>query len=211
MASKDYYYVITADVIGSRREKNSLSLAEKGLSRLNTRYRAALAVDFSIYRGDEIQGFITEKDDLIRFLRHLRYYLKPLSLRIGVGCGCIETGLNKEFTWQMDGSAFHFSRASLNRIKSARVPATRFAGENERLWQTVNTFYVLLDAVQNRWSEKQWYAVDAYERGGTYEAAAAELQVSPQSVNKRCRAADWKAVAEVERCLAALIHRREIL
>jgi len=107
----------------------------------------------------------------------------------------------------MDGSAFHRSRAALEQIKSRRDAATHFLGDEQKTWEKLNAFYNLIDAIESRWSVKQWQAVDAYERAGTYAAASRELQITPQNVAKRCRAASWKAVEGTERYLAACLIR----
>jgi len=199
------FYVITADIIGSRKHENYTALAERGIEDFNARYRSLMAAEFTLYRGDEIQGAIEAHGDIVRLIRHLRFHLLGFKLRIGVGAGEIASGLDKKYAWQMDGSAFHYSRAALEEIKSRREPATRFAGDRADIWAAVNAFYSLIDAIQGRWSAKQWQAVDAYERAGTYAAAAAELGISPQNVAKRCRSAGWKAVAEAERFLSAYV------
>jgi hypothetical protein len=199
------FYVVTADIIGSRKHENYTGLAEIGIAGFNARCRSLLEAEFTLYRGDEIQGAIAADGDIVRLIRHLRFHLLGLKLRVGVGAGEIASGLDKKYAWQMDGSAFHYSRAALEKIKSRREPATRFAGERADIWAAVNAFYSLIDTIQNRWSAKQWQAVDAYERAGTYAAAAAELGISPQNVAKRCRAAGWKAVAEAERFLSAYV------
>ncbi len=201
------HYVITADIIHSRRRQNAAARAEAGLAALNDRYRDQLTAPFTLYRGDEIQGALCGSVDIARVLRHLRYHCLGLMLRVGVGRGAITGGLDKEYAWQMDGSAFHYSREALEKIKKKREPATRFAGEDEELWSTVNAFCSLIDSIESRWSAKQWQAVDAYERRGTFEAAALELGISPQNAAKRCQAAGWKAVAEAERFLKAYISR----
>lgn len=205
MVSERSYYVVTADIIGSRQVKDSARHAEKGLARLNELYRTETVAAFRLYRGDEIQGVLTLETDLPAFIRRFRFLLRPLPLRMGVGCGTITAGLGSEFSWQMDGSAFHYARQALEQIKSSRTPATRLAGPDEKKWRSINAFFGLLDAVQNRWSEKQWRAVEAYERRGTFKAAAQELGISPQNVYKRCHAAGWKAVAGAERYLAAAL------
>ena len=179
--------------------------AESGLGTINSRYRGELAAELTLYRGDEIQGALHDSADLIRLLRHLRFALLGLPLRIGVGWGQIDSGQEKRYAWQMDGSAFHRSRAALEQIKSRRDAATRFLGEERKIWEKLNAFYGLIDTIENRWSVKQWQAVDAYERAGTYAAASRELQISPQNVAKRCRAAAWKTVEGTERYLAACL------
>lgn len=199
------FYVVTADIISSRKHESAAALAETGLADLNTRYRSELTADFTLYRGDEIQGALGGTADIVRLIRHLRFHLHGIKLRVGVGAGSIATGLGKKYAWQMDGSAFHHSRAALDQIKGRRAAATCFTGEKPDKWAVVNAFYGLNDTIQNRWSTKQWQAVDAYERAGTYEAASAELGISPQNVAKRCQAAGWKAVGEAERFLSAYI------
>lgn len=208
MAGIDFF-VVTTDIISSRKHENANSLAEAGLSALNARYRSELKADFTLYRGDEIQGALGGTADIVRLIRHLRFYLLGLDLRIGVGAGGITTGLEKEYAWQMDGSAFHHSRAALDEIKNRRSAATCFAGEKLKKWETVNAFYGLIDTIENRWSIKQWQAVDAYERAGTFATAAIELGISPQNVAKRCQAAAWKAVAKAEDFLAAYIKEED--
>ncbi len=208
MSENRFFYVITADIIRSRQEREAAGKANKGLEIINRRYKDYLLAECTIYRGDEIQGVLRTEVNLFRFLRHFRGFLYPNALRIGVGCGTIDSGLNRKYSWQMNGSAFYKSRKAINKIASARSPATRFAGHNDELWLTFDHFYLLLDAIQNRWSEKQWHATEAYERLGTYKAAAAELGISFQNVNKRCQAADWKVVHAVELYLNSLLKKR---
>ena len=205
MPSLESCYVLTADIIGSRKMGGANKIAAGGLERLNDSCRHMLVAEFALYRGDEIQGVLHPWADLAPLIRRLRFFLRPLKLRIGVGYGGLETGGEGKYSWQMDGRAFHCSREALERIKASRVPATCFAGLKKEHEEAVNTFYLLLDAVESRWSEKQWLAVEAYERCGTYGSAAAELKITPQNVHKRCQAAQWKAVAQVERYLNKLL------
>jgi hypothetical protein len=200
------YIAVTADIIGSRSKAGAVSLAGEKLGRLNADFRGSLAVPFALFRGDEIQGVLTPAAEVPHLLRELRFRLLPLALRIGAGIGRIETGLDREFSWQMDGSAFHRSREALQQIGRSRDQATRFtaAGDSvEATLEAINLVYTLLDAIQDRWSDKQWAAVDAYSRSGTYALAARELNTTPQTVYKHCRAASYKAVAEAERFLGA--------
>ncbi len=203
----EQFYVITADIIASRKQEEAPRRAREGLAALNLRHRSALAAEFTLYRGDEIQGALRGSADLIRTLRHLRFFLPGLKLRAGVGAGAISAGLEQKYAWQMDGSAFHRSRAALEKIKNRRTPATCFHGEEQKRWETVSAFYELIDTIQSRWTIKQWQAVDAYERAGTYAAASLELGISPQNVAKRCRAASWKAVSGAERFLRAYLNQ----
>jgi hypothetical protein len=201
------FYVITADIVASRKHRDAALHAKKGLTALNARCRSVLAAAFTLYRGDEIQGALHSNADIIRLVRHLRFFMSALELRIGVGAGAIATGLEEKYAWQMDGSAFHYSRAALERIKNRRTAATFFLGEerHRHRWETISAFYSLIDTIQGRWTIKQWQAIDAYERAGTYAAASLELGISPQNVAKRCRTAAWGAVSGAERFLTAYL------
>jgi hypothetical protein len=115
-------------------------VAEAGekLSRFNSRLQDHLAVKFALFRGDEIQGVFKTTAHLPQLIRQFRFQLRPLALRIGVGIGSIETGLEQEYSWQMDGSAFHRSREALERIARSRSEATRFAGGAAAQLETIN-------------------------------------------------------------------------
>lgn len=204
--NEEHFYVITADIIASRKHKDAPSRAKEGLAGLNSRYQSALTAEFTLFRGDEIQGALRSSTDIIRAIRHLRFFLTGLELRIGVGAGAITAGLDQKYAWQMDGSAFHRSRAALERINNRRAAATYFHGAVQKKWETVSAFYELIDTIQSRWTIKQWQAVDTYERAGTYAAASLELGISPQNVAKRCRAASWKAMTGAERFLTAYLN-----
>ena len=205
MPIDNLYTALTADIIGSRKDTASVGEAGEKLNRFNSVFEDLIAVKFTLFRGDEIQGVFKEAAQLPRLIRQFRCRLRPLGLRIGVGVGRIETGLEREFSWQMDGSAFHRSREALGQIARSRSEATRFAGGAAAQLETINVLYTLVDAIQGRWSEKQWQAVDAYDRNSTFALAAQELGISAQSVNKHCRTAKFKAIAEAERFLDACL------
>jgi hypothetical protein len=203
MKTDNLSIAVTADIIGSREKTEALRQVEAQLNRLNSSFEDSLAVQFALFRGDEIQGVLTPEANIPRLLRALRFRLRPLGLRIGVGIGRIEAGLDREYSWQMDGSAFHRSREALQKIARSRSQATCFAAARAEQLETVNLLCTLIDAIQDQWSEKQWAAVDAYDRRGTYALAARELETTPQSVNKHCRAARFKTIAEAELFLDA--------
>ena len=142
------FYVVTADIISSRKHENAASLAETGLTNLNARCRPELEAEFTLYRGDEIQGALRGTADIVRLIRHLRFHLPGLKLRVGVGAGNIATGLDKKYAWQMDGSAFHHSRAALDEIKGRRAAATCFDGERPDKWAAVS--YTHLDVYKRQ-------------------------------------------------------------
>lgn len=199
MGGTGYFYVIEANLIGSRTGAGSMAMrAEPRLALLNQVYRDSLAGDLIFDRKGILTGLIRPDVHLPRLIRQLRFRLRPYLLRVGIGLGPVLLGLDRDSCRRMKGSGFFYAREAFSRIKKSHKPATFFAGEAAELMQTVNVFYDLIDAVQNRWSEKQWSAVHAYERHGTFELAGRELKLTPQNVNKHCREANWKAVLNAE-------------
>jgi hypothetical protein len=203
MKSESTYIAVTADMIGSRKDAAAVDRAGAKLNLFNSLFQDLLAVKFTLFRGDEIQGVFLPSKGIPRLIRQFRTHLRPLALRIGVGIGQIERGREREYSWQMDGSAFHRSRNALEQIAGSRIAATRFAGPAAAQLETINMLYTLVDAIESQWSEKQWQAVDAYDRNITFARAALELDSSPQSVNKHCRTARFKAISGAERFLDA--------
>ena len=202
------YFAIAADLIGSRRKNGSMApRAETRLDLFNQDYRDYIAALFTFSQADELRGVVRNDCNLPRLVRQLRYYLRPFLLRIGIGFGTVDCSPDQASAWMMDGSGFVYALESFQKIKNAKRPATCFTAHSAELTETVNVLYTLIDAVQNRWSEKQRQAVDAYERCGTYELAGKHLSITPQNVNKHCREADWKAIIKSEAYLDYLIKK----
>lgn len=207
------WVVVTADIIGSRRIEPHERLREAvalALDAFNRTWAAGIAVPFSVAAGDEVQGVLRPDSSVFAMVRRLRWALRsaplrpPVRLRVGLGWGEIETPLSRASSWEMDGLAFHLARRALAGAGGApggKGEATRFAGPDPHHEAWVNVALSLVDAIMNRWTEDQWEAVSAYDRLGTYPAAARELGIAFQNVQKRCAAARWRVVREAEEFL----------
>ena len=179
----------------------------QALAQLNDTWAADVAVPFSLSAGDEVQGVVPAGPSAFAMVRRLRWALRRLPLRpavrlrVGVGWGAVDTPALGLRSWEMDGPAFHHARAALEAARAAGGEATRFACGDPGYEGWVNVTLSLVDALMGRWTLRQWQAVDAYERLGSYAAAAAELGVALQNVQKRCAAARWPVIREAERWL----------
>ncbi|MBE3576510.1 MAG: hypothetical protein IMX00_02290 [Limnochordales bacterium] len=212
------WLVVTADVIRSRRltpqaeaqERIVTALAAFNQSPILGVDRSHLATKFTLGRGDEIQGVLAATAPLLPILRHLRYALQPARLRIGVGLGTIETPINPESSWQMDGPAFHLVRTALEELGHTVLPRTRlrigiryWLDEEQRVERELNALLSLYDEITRRWTTEQWHAVMAVEETRTLRASADILGVAKQNVHKRLRAAGWGPVQEAEALVTA--------
>ena len=155
--------VITADIIGSRKaglNQDALAHSLQGLVRPN------LLIPFTISRGDEVQGVMAGWLSAPQLVRSLRWLCKPHKLRIGIGIGYHEGRLGAD-PWKMNGPAFFRARQALESIAAGKEPATRVVTGEEGLDTLINTAWLLLDTITNRWTPGQWEAVMTYEQAGT--------------------------------------------
>ncbi len=205
---EEKFAALTADIIGSRKLKDqgfSRNQIEKAISQLNTAREAFIVSKFCLLRGDEIQGVIFPPREAIVMVRYLRFYLRPVQIRVGIGIGDITTEIDKNNPWNMDGSSFHRAREALEEIKLSRHPATFINSLEEDFDYNLNVILALMDVISNRWTDGQWEAIHAYEQMGTYQKASQILKVRPQNVAKRCQSAHWKVFSEAEKHIQKLI------
>ncbi len=205
---EEKFAALTADIIGSRKLKDqgfSRNQIEKAISQLNTAREAFIVSKFCLLRGDEIQGVVFPPREAIVMVRYLRFYLRPVQIRVGIGIGDITTEIDKNNPWNMDGSSFHRAREALEEIKLSRHPATFINSLEEDFDYNLNVILALMDVISNRWTDGQWEAIHAYEQMGTYQKASQVLKVRPQNVAKRCQSAHWKVFSEAEKHIQKLI------
>lgn len=190
--------VVTADIIESR----SAGDYKKSLMRkLNELQHPALLSPFTLSRGDEAQGVLEGWLRAPEIVRHLRFACRPLELRVGIGIGVQAEPLEAN-PWEMNGPAFHRARSALDDAKKKKGPSTNVRTGSPELDDLINCIWLLIDMRQAKWTDKQWAAVQAYEKYATYEEASKKLGISLQNVQKRCRAADWQELKAAEKTLA---------
>ena len=197
----DNFLVFTADIVGSRRTKDQPWQQQELNRRLQTfaqEYAEAFLCLPSLSRGDEIQGVLAEPTDFAKMIRRLRYAIRPLIIRVGLGVGTITTDFNPKDSWQMDGPAFHRARQALEEVKNLKWAVTRWVSDRQNIDGKLNILLKTVGVIQSRWTSSQWEAVSLYEKMGTYKAVAQYLGITAQNVEKRCRAARWHVVREAE-------------
>lgn len=197
--------VITADIIGSRNTPDFIKAKNVLNRQLAEIKHSGIITPFSISRGDEIQALLDGWIKAPEIIRILRYFCRPLNIRVGLGIGFLEEEILEETTsWSMNGVPFHLARAAVDEAHEIKGCATVLkTGQNE-LDKLSNSIWLLIDAIQNSWTDKQWEAVHVYEQIGTYEGASKHLGISMQAVQKRCKSAHWGAVKQAENSLKVL-------
>lgn len=221
----DTYAVITADVIGSTKnkkynnylEENNLFFDDALKSKVEDINIEGIFSEISISHGDEIQVVIKDLSKLPKAIRHLRYGCLPFELRVGIGIGEISYFANSKEPRDMNGVAFHLARTAIEEINNKKNISTRILSQKSKKKESnniiaINTIYSLVDSILNKWKEKQWESIHTYEKRKTYELAAETLGVTKQNVSKTCNSAQWDLVKKVEESLVKLfaIEKSEI-
>lgn len=206
------YAAITADIVGSTdfyktNGKPLRPIFLDVLAEVNRLHAAQLAVPFTVTLGDEVQGLVSDPADSPHVAYDLRLQLSPLKCRIGVGIGSVVSDL-AESTTQMEGQAFSMSREALGIAERPKPRQTVYRVEDRVLESTANAMMLLIDAIQGRWTVKQWEAVRLYRDYNDLSRAGDAIGLAPQSIDDRLRPTHWRDVDEALSELSRLIGDR---
>ncbi len=198
LESKNIYYnedKVLNIFLTEQAQKITMSLQSKNL----------ISTDVSISRGDEIQVFCSDIINIIEVIRQLRYYFRPLKIRIGVGIGGINTE-KSDNSWNMDGEAFFKAREALDKVKiQDKKRMTYICSPNEQFDIISNSIYMLMDSIINEWSDSKWESVNAYEVYENYEKAGNSIGKSRQSISNNCKTAHFEKIKQAEEDLKRII------
>ncbi|NPV70153.1 MAG: hypothetical protein HPY55_05845 [Firmicutes bacterium] len=193
--------VITADVIGSRNLTGQMDTWKRKVSGMRS---SSLLTPFELSRGDEIQAVTEGWLQNPGLVRRLRYVLRPAKIRVGLGIGLLDDVPSASSPWDLSGPPFILAREALETCLNSRGSGTAVKSGNETFDLIASAMWSLVDAIQGRWTDGQWEAVQAYDTEGTYKKAAELLGVGLTSIAKRCRAARWETIKQAEVALRAL-------
>jgi len=203
MESEDkLYVVIIGDVSGSKqlsgRNRYQTQLFMKSaIVQINEEFHQYIEAPFTITKGDEFQGLLTDLEAAFRIVLALEKLTFPTRLRFGIGVGTVYK-MGGRLPIEMDGPAFHRANAALNYAKKKKI--TYFLKTQEpSLDMLVNTIFHLMAAIKQRWNERHYRLFWRYKDLGTYREVALLENISPQAVCdalKTARALNVKSAEE---------------
>lgn len=175
------------------------------LEQLSDDLHTDLLSRFTVTLGDEFQGLLSRPSSIPEILWRLRRELPSMRLWIGVGFGGLDTRL-QERAIGMDGPAFHNARRGVERAREDGIHGGVFAGFGSD--DVVLTgLSRLLDHHRRSFTAAQLDAAARVRSGSKQSDVAAELQVTPQAISKRLKAADWEVYRTGEEALQTLLGR----
>ena len=194
------YCVITADINKSRDIEDREALQEsmqKAIALINEQFVEQVLVPFTITLGDEWQGLLKSLAKSYEIVASFRDALEGVSVSYGIGEGTIGTTIMAR-TSEMDGEAFHKSRAALDSAKQNHREVV-FATRDERTDLLLNATCVLLQTLRASWTERQREKIMAYKKYGTETKVAEVLGVTQGDIHQAIRAGAGKVYLQCEK------------
>lgn len=188
-------YVVLGDVVDSRSLDNREQFRETLASALDTvtdRYEPVVDVPFEMIKGvDEFGGILSGLGPLYELLTDVLNEIHPTMIRIGVASGDIDVRGERGVA-DMDGGAFHRADRLVSEGKANDMYANFDTHNADSVDALATNNINLLLRRRSELTSKQVEILTAYEAHGTQEAAAAQLDVSQQSVSKTLRRIDYQ-------------------
>lgn len=204
---KQLYLALVGDVMASRDLGSTRGVAQERLfsliEQVNREHGSDLAVGFSVSRGDEFEGLLSDPATALALIESFEGGADGFAFRFGVGWGAVTTAFRGS-TYEMDGPCFQGARAAIERAKKEhRWVCVSGLGEDGDA--VLNATFRLIQDVREGWTDKQRASVALRRRHGTLTAAAAELGISKSALSVSLKASHYKSLLEAEAALRILL------
>ncbi|PUZ20718.1 SatD family (SatD) [Chitinophaga costaii] len=197
--SKHLYFILMADIIGSRQSDQRLLMADfKALvTKINKKQKKTLLSPITITLGDEFQGIIHDLPASLKIMLEMEEMIialgKTFKLRYVLMQGEIDTPINPSIAYEMLGPGLTAARETLNQLKRDHH---RFEInlQDQALSGALNNSFFALQSIVDNWNpEKDYALVDGFLRYIDYKKVAAALHKTPSLMWKREKSLQIKA------------------
>lgn len=167
------------------------------MEEINTKHADAILSRFLVTIGDEFQGLLTKCGTIPDLIWDLEDDLADVEVRVGIGCGVLETEL-QESAIGMDGPVWHAARNAILRAKDANALGGVFEGFGDEDDAILNGFARLLRHFREDLTETQREVVSLSRGGMNRSGIAQKLGITNQALGKHLKAAGWLVYQEGE-------------
>ncbi|NLC40912.1 MAG: hypothetical protein GX763_08370 [Clostridiaceae bacterium] len=197
------YIAIIGDMVDSKKIVDRKTAQQKYkdiLSEINHKYEKDIAARFTITLGDEFQGLLKNKNNIMNIILEIEIAMAPIDMRFGIGIGDINTDINFNLSKEIDGTAYHRARRMVEEIK---VSQSRHAeresnimicsiDENIEIDKLLNSILSVCTVLKSRWTERQKVIIQAYlmNEENQYKTAQS-LNINQASVSKALNNANF--------------------
>lgn len=194
-------YVMSGDVISSRRIKNKESFQErleKICDSVNRDYSANLYAEYKILKGiDEIEGVLLNISKMYEIITSILEQLYPYSMRFAFVFDSIDTAIETHDASRMDGPAFHKVSDLIKNLKESKLIFAMSTGNDitdNLISGQINSILLL----KKNWSANQRLIVRKYKETNNQNEVAKELGITQQAVSKALKRSMWKEIRYIE-------------
>ncbi|MBB6630720.1 SatD family protein [Clostridium algidicarnis] len=192
----DKYVAIIGDIVDSKQIKDRKVIQHKFknvLADINTKYSEDIASKFTITLGDEFQGLLKSRNNIMNIICEVEMAMTPIELRFGIGIGEISTDINFDNSLEIDGPAYHRARKMIKEIESKRFQYTERDSNimicseenNIEIDELLNSILSVCTALKSKWTDRQKEIIYAYISNDKNQYKAANiLNIGQSSVNK---------------------------
>lgn len=192
----DKYVAIIGDIVDSKQIKDRKVIQQKFknvLADINTKYSEDIASKFTITLGDEFQGLLKSRNNIMNIICEVEMAMTPIELRFGIGIGEISTDINFDNSLEIDGPAYHRARKMIKEIESKRFQYTERDSNimicseenNIEIDELLNSILSVCTALKSKWTDRQKEIIYAYISNDKNQYKAAHiLNIGQSSVNK---------------------------
>lgn len=156
---------------------------------VNREYRQKLVCPFITVWGDSFQGALKSLKGFYNLIETFEELIS-VEFRCGIGVGKLTTEISTT-TLEMDGPAFHRSRAALDIAEKGQRRVWIQSG-NHVFDGMVNSILTLLYALKSRWTPHQKEIIRMRRKGMTYAEIGEKKKISKQAVYKSLKTAKWE-------------------
>lgn len=196
----NYYSIITADVIGSRRVASFPRTRDRKLKEISSLHaqRNLILSPYTVTAWDEFEVIIAKPEFTPFVILDLRRMFYPLELRIAVGIGSAQGVRKKPINLHAGGQAFERARSAAEKLKAGNPKyrlLTLFDSGNQLFDSIANTIYTLHDSLMQRTTASQWAAINTILETGRQDRAAKRLKLDISTVSRNLkRGSYWQLI-----------------
>lgn len=192
----DNYVAIIGDIIDSKKIDDRL-IVQKDLNivldTINEKYKDFLASKFEITLGDEFQGLLKKRENIMNIIADIEMSMYPIRIRFGVGIGEISTDINYQNSSKIDGPAYYYAREMINKLNKMKY---KYEGSQSNIMictgDTNTTFDTLINsilsvctALKYKWTDRQNEIIKMYiESNENQHQAANNLNINQSVISK---------------------------
>jgi hypothetical protein len=212
------YIAIIGDLIKSKEIKSRAEVQSKlrlTLDNVNRTFASSIASDFTITLGDEFQGVLNHGTAILEMIDRIKFEMKPVEIRFGIGLGDIVTEIDRNQSLGADGPAYWNAREAILNVEENNDYDTSkvyIVGIKETQWlNVVNESLRMCDYLESKWRESQAEFMHLMIKNYGYDIdikqknISLNFNMSSQMVNKKIQNTGYYHYVRLKRAIGSMI------